>query len=221
MYTSGWWTNSLHGVPRLNVYDEVHYCQYPSIEHQVWSIQVILRRKLSAINSASLPMMRILLPWPLRLTQSAEFDNIVGTDQQLTLTRMKSKEIVFVDTKRKRQAAANSPLNGIVKVTSMKVLGVTVSQSASGRPWSWRLQQLLTDSMCWDACALTACVIRPCHALHRHRSVTLLWVTKDCHSRCQELFAIHSCAQVTLLFYGSIYSLVIIAGAHAGTPAIA
>jgi len=50
---------------------------------------------------------------------------------QSTLNRKKSTEIVFVDTRRRRQAAASPPMPGIPRVTSIKVLGVTVTNGLS------------------------------------------------------------------------------------------
>ena len=47
------------------------------------------------------------------------------------LNRKKSTEIVFVDTRRKRQVAAFPPMPGIPRVTSIKVLGVTFTNGLS------------------------------------------------------------------------------------------
>ena len=49
----------------------------------------------------------------------------------LSLNRTKSKEIVVVDTKRKRQVVSYPTLPGIVRVTSLKVLGVIVTNGLS------------------------------------------------------------------------------------------
>jgi len=65
-------------------------------------------------------------------SRSVEVDNIEtwARTNNLTLNRAKSKEIVFVDTKRKRQVAP-PPLPEIVRVTSLKILGVTVTNGLS------------------------------------------------------------------------------------------
>jgi hypothetical protein len=67
-------------------------------------------------------------------SRSAEVDNIEtwARTNNLTLNRTKSKEIVFVDTKRKRKCqVAPQPLPGIVRVTSLKILGVTMTNGLS------------------------------------------------------------------------------------------
>jgi len=43
----------------------------------------------------------------------------------------KSKEIVFIESKRKREAAPRPEMAGIVRVTSLKILGVTVTNKLS------------------------------------------------------------------------------------------
>jgi hypothetical protein len=69
-------------------------------------------------------------------SRSAEVDNIEtwARTNNLTLNRTKSKEIIFIDTKRRRQVVPPPPLAGIVRVTSLKILGVTMTSglSASG-----------------------------------------------------------------------------------------
>jgi len=64
-------------------------------------------------------------------SRSAEFNNIEtwARKNNLTLNRSKSKEIVFIDRKRKREAAPPPEMAGIV--TSLKILGVTVTNKLS------------------------------------------------------------------------------------------
>jgi hypothetical protein len=66
-------------------------------------------------------------------SRSAEVDNIEtwARTNNLALNRTKTYEIVFVDTKRKRQVASPPPLPGIVRTTSLKVLGVTFTDGLS------------------------------------------------------------------------------------------
>ena len=66
-------------------------------------------------------------------SRSAEIDHIDtwALKNNLTLNRKKSTEIIFVDKRKKRQVAASPPLPGIPRVTSIKVLGVTVTDSLS------------------------------------------------------------------------------------------
>ena len=66
-------------------------------------------------------------------TQSAEIDNIEtwARENNLMLNRTKMKEIIFVDTKRRRQVAAPPALPGIDRVTSLKILGVTMTNDIS------------------------------------------------------------------------------------------
>jgi hypothetical protein len=70
-------------------------------------------------------------------SRSAEMDNIEtwARTNNLTLNRTKSKEIVFVDPRKKwKREVGPPPLPEIVRATSLKVLGVTVTNglSASG-----------------------------------------------------------------------------------------
>jgi len=64
---------------------------------------------------------------------STEVDNIEmwARTNSLTLNRTKTKEVVFVDTRRKCQVAAPPPLPGIVRVTSLNILGVTMTNGLS------------------------------------------------------------------------------------------
>jgi hypothetical protein len=66
-------------------------------------------------------------------SRSAEINHIKTWTRtnSLTLNRKTSAEIIFVDTKRKHQVAAYPPLPGIHRVTSLKVLGVTVTNGLS------------------------------------------------------------------------------------------
>jgi len=49
----------------------------------------------------------------------------------LTLNRIKSQEIIFIDRKRKRNIQLPLPLPDISRVSSIKILGITVSGSLS------------------------------------------------------------------------------------------
>jgi hypothetical protein len=62
-------------------------------------------------------------------SRSAEVDNIEtwARTNNLTLNRKKSNEIVFIDRKRKRQVVSPPPLPGIIRTTSLKILGVTMT----------------------------------------------------------------------------------------------
>ena len=60
----------------------------------------------------------------------AEINNIKtwACANNLTLNLTKTVEIVFVDSKRRRQVQLPSPLATISRVSSLKVLGVTISR---------------------------------------------------------------------------------------------
>ena len=77
--------------------------------------------------------MYLIIPAINADSRSTELDNIEtwARTNNLTLNRTKLKEIVFVDAKRKRQVAAYPPLPGLVRVTSRKVIGVTVTNNLS------------------------------------------------------------------------------------------
>ena len=66
-------------------------------------------------------------------SRSAEVDNIEtwASTNNMTLNRTKAKEIIFVDTRRKRQVVAPPALPGIVRVTSLNILNVTMTNGLS------------------------------------------------------------------------------------------
>jgi len=66
-------------------------------------------------------------------TRMAEINNIKtwACANNLTLNLTKTVEIVFVDSKRRRQVQPPSPLATISRVSSLKVLGVTISSQMS------------------------------------------------------------------------------------------
>ena len=66
-------------------------------------------------------------------SQLAEIDSIEtwAKRNNLMLNRKKSKEIVFVDKKKKRHFTSPPPLPEIDRVTSLKILGITMSESLS------------------------------------------------------------------------------------------
>ena len=66
-------------------------------------------------------------------TRATELENIEtwSRNNNLTLNRSKSNEVIFTDSKRKRQIQKPSPEMGIARVTSIKILGVTVTNNLS------------------------------------------------------------------------------------------
>ena len=106
----------------------------------------------------------LIIPADNADSRSAEIDNIEtwARTNNLTLNRTKSKEIVVVDRKRKRQVVSYSTLPGIVRVTSLKVLDVIVTNglSASGHVRGviancaqtlYALRVLRAHGMCYSA----------------------------------------------------------------------
>ena len=83
-------------------------------------------------------------------SRSAEIDNIKtwARTNSLTLNRTQSKEIVVMDTKRKRLVASYPSLPEIVRVTSLKVLGV------NGLSASDHVRGVITN------CAQALCTLR-------------------------------------------------------------
>jgi hypothetical protein len=66
-------------------------------------------------------------------SRSAEVNNIEAwaRTNNLTLNRAKTKEIVFIDSRRRRQVVPPPALPDIVRVTSLKILGVTLTNGLS------------------------------------------------------------------------------------------
>jgi hypothetical protein len=66
-------------------------------------------------------------------SRSAELNNIEAWAQKnnLTLNRSKSKETLFIDPRRKRQYISPLPLPGVVRETSVTILGVTITDRLS------------------------------------------------------------------------------------------
>ena len=67
----------------------------------------------------------IVIPASCSDTRSAEIDSVEhwARANNLQSNRAKSKEIIFVDTRRKREAPEPSPLPGVARVTTLKILG--------------------------------------------------------------------------------------------------
>ena len=78
-------------------------------------------------------------------SRSAEVDNIEtwASTNNLTLNRTKTKEIIFVDTRRKLQVVSPPALSGIVRVTSLNILGVTMTNGLSA---SDHVRGIISDS---------------------------------------------------------------------------
>jgi hypothetical protein len=75
----------------------------------------------------------LIIPASNLQSRAVEVANIEAwaRTNNLRLNCTKSSEIVFVDNKRKRQVQLPPPMSGIVRVTSLKILGVTVSNGLS------------------------------------------------------------------------------------------
>ena len=93
-------------------------------------------------------------------TRSAEVDNIGHWAQinNLKLNRDKSKEITFKDNRKKQNAMPPLSIAGIVRVTSLKILGVTLTNGLSA---SNHIREIITN------CAQTLHALRVlrCHGL--------------------------------------------------------
>ena len=88
-------------------------------------------------------------------SRATERDNIetwAGTNN-LTLNRNKSKEIVFSDPRRRRQIESLPSATDIARVTSVKILGVTMTNGLSA---SDHVRDVIRS------CARPACVTRRC-----------------------------------------------------------
>ena len=66
-------------------------------------------------------------------SRTAEVNNIEtwARANSLTLNRLKTHEIVFTDTRRRRQVQQPPTIDGIARVTSLKILGVTITNDLS------------------------------------------------------------------------------------------
>ena len=64
-------------------------------------------------------------------TRADELDHIEqwSAVNNLKLNRRKSAEVVFVDSRRRRSVVLPSPLSGVSRVSSMKMLGITVTET--------------------------------------------------------------------------------------------
>ena len=66
-------------------------------------------------------------------SRTAEVNNIEtwARTNNLTLNRLKTHEIVFTDPRRRRQVQQPPTIDGIARVTSLKILGVTITNGLS------------------------------------------------------------------------------------------
>jgi len=75
------------------------------------------------------PTVYIIIPACAQDTRLAEIDNVKewALSNNLTLNTSKTKEIVFQNPKVRQKATTPAPLPGIVRESSLKVLGVTLT----------------------------------------------------------------------------------------------
>jgi hypothetical protein len=66
-------------------------------------------------------------------SQTAEIENTEAwvRTNNLTLNRSKTKEIIFIDKRRRRQVAPPPPVADIIRVTFLKILGVSITNGLS------------------------------------------------------------------------------------------
>jgi len=123
----------------------------------------------------------VIIPESNTDSRVAELQNIEAWAQanNLTLNRAKTIEIIFTDGKRRRQVNAPLPLPGIQRATSLKILGVTVTNKLS-------ISVHVTN------------VIRACaQSLHAIRVLR-------CHGMCDSaLQTIYRAVIISKLFYAS------------------
>ena len=62
-------------------------------------------------------------------SRSTELNNVEAWAHMnnLTLNRSKTREIIFIDPRRKREYKSPLPLPGVVRETSITILGVTIT----------------------------------------------------------------------------------------------
>jgi hypothetical protein len=89
----------------------------------------------------------LIIPASQADSRVAELDNVETWSRlnNLRLNRSKSVEIIFINSKRKCKSKFQSPplINGISRVTSLKILGVTITSSLSA---SEHVRQVLQSS---------------------------------------------------------------------------
>lgn len=92
-------------------------------------------------------MTYLIIPASQADSRVAELDNVETWSRlnNLRLNRSKSVEIIFINSKRKCKSKFQSPplINGISRVTSLKILGVTITSSLSA---SEHVRQVLQSS---------------------------------------------------------------------------
>ena len=162
------WLVFISGYTHCTVYEVKCLCWSPILvvssndrvlnQRQTWSMQMTLRREFWQVCW-----------WYVlqhlghqRGSQSTEQDNIEtrARTNNLMLNRTNSKEIFFIDPKRKHQDADYPPLPAIVRVTSLKVLSVTVTNSLSATDmFVAPLPTALNLSTSWGSCTPTAWLI--------------------------------------------------------------
>ena len=78
-------------------------------------------------------------------SRAAELDNIVAwaTANNLKLNKLKTKEVVFYDSRRRHKVSPPLPLPDVDRVTTLKVLGVTLNNHM---PASEHIHNVLSDS---------------------------------------------------------------------------
>ena len=118
-------------------------------------------------------------------SREREISNIEAWSRvnNLTLNQSKSVEIVFTDSRKRCVVQSPPPLQGIARVTSLKVLGVTITEKLS-------VTKHVDDVI--NSCARSMYAIRECPAFARHvhtTSLACLSVSRhlEAHLRCSSL----------------------------------
>ena len=90
-------------------------------------------------------------------SRSAELNNIEAWAMMnnLALNRSKSKEIIFIDPKRKRQFLLPSSLPRIARETSVKILGVTITDGLSASDHVRGVISNSAQTLCVESSACT------------------------------------------------------------------
>ena len=66
-------------------------------------------------------------------SQEAELYNIDASARAINLNRCKTEEIIFVDSKRRRQSSMPSQIARVARIMSLKILGVTIASKVAVR----------------------------------------------------------------------------------------
>jgi len=152
----------------------VSYRALRSDQPRTWWQQQIWTRRLWKRN---LQTTYIIVPARNAQSRVSEID---GIEAWVVLSRRKSREIVFRNSRRKRPVSPSPPMADIERVTTLKILGVTITSTLSISSYLRGNQVMCTDTVRHEDSPRTWLEWQSTiHGLQVGRETCLVWICQQ------------------------------------------